>query len=335
MLQTNLEGPMGQIDAQIKQYLSKNHVFADIFNFYLYNGEEVIKSEDLHELDGTEIAVLYGDMPKPEAVQKYRDILKSHNVADVGMEGNVFTYLILGIEEQSNIHYAMPIRNMLYDALQYAGQVKNTFKQNGVKMDEKIKYRGDEFLSNWRKEDKLRPVITLVVFFGEKEWDGAISIREMIGGENNVLQKYIADYKMNIITPAKIEDSEFSKFKTDIGAVLRGIKHSSDKDVSFLELPEYKEMELEAAHLLKEITNIEIDLDKYTDERGVVNMCYAWENSKKIYREEGKKEERNNIVELMQGLFATGRVDDLKKASSDGAYLNQLLEEFQTQSHKL
>ena len=30
-------------------------------------------------------------------------------------------------------------------------------------------------------------------------------------------------------------------------------------------------------------------------------------------RLEGKLEERHNIIELMQELFATGRVDDLKK----------------------
>lgn len=33
-------------------------------------------------------------------------------------------YLLLAIENQSNIHYAMPVKNMVYDALQYAKQVE-------------------------------------------------------------------------------------------------------------------------------------------------------------------------------------------------------------------
>ena len=33
-------------------------------------------------------------------------------------------YILLGIENQQKVHYAMPVRNMLYDALQYDKQVK-------------------------------------------------------------------------------------------------------------------------------------------------------------------------------------------------------------------
>ena len=36
---------MGQLDALTKQYLSKNDIFADICNFYLYDGKPAIKPE--------------------------------------------------------------------------------------------------------------------------------------------------------------------------------------------------------------------------------------------------------------------------------------------------
>ena len=32
-------------------------------------------------------------------------------------------YILLGIENQTDIHYAMPVRNIIYDALQYGKQV--------------------------------------------------------------------------------------------------------------------------------------------------------------------------------------------------------------------
>ena len=57
-----------------------------------------------------------------ELVQKYRDILKSAVV----MQEDEAAYILLGIENQTDIHYAMPVRNMIYDALQYGKQVADT-----------------------------------------------------------------------------------------------------------------------------------------------------------------------------------------------------------------
>lgn len=57
-----------------------------------------------------------------DLVQKYRDILKSAVV----MQEDEAAYILLGIENQTDIHYAMPVRNMIYDALQYGKQVADT-----------------------------------------------------------------------------------------------------------------------------------------------------------------------------------------------------------------
>ena len=48
---------MGLIDMEGKNYLSNNDFFADAFNFLLYSGRQVIKPENLHELDTTQIAI--------------------------------------------------------------------------------------------------------------------------------------------------------------------------------------------------------------------------------------------------------------------------------------
>ena len=39
------------------------------------------------------------------------------------MEDGETAYVLLGIENQTEVHYAMPVRNMLYDAMQYNQQV--------------------------------------------------------------------------------------------------------------------------------------------------------------------------------------------------------------------
>lgn len=49
-----------------------------------------------------------------ESEQKYRDALKSTTV----MYNYKATYMILGVENQTDINYAMPVKNIVYDVLQ-------------------------------------------------------------------------------------------------------------------------------------------------------------------------------------------------------------------------
>ena len=67
---------MGKEDTATKAYMSQNCVFADIFNFYLYQGEQVIVPEQLREMDSVELSMPYGVAGNGELVQKYRDLLK-------------------------------------------------------------------------------------------------------------------------------------------------------------------------------------------------------------------------------------------------------------------
>ena len=121
---------MGMADAVTKQYMKENTVFADAFNFLLYNGENVILPQTLRELDTAEVVIPFtvDDKGKKQAqaVQKYRDILKMTTV----MTDDKATYVLFGVEAQTDIHYAMPVRNVIYDALQYGRQVTEVSKWN-------------------------------------------------------------------------------------------------------------------------------------------------------------------------------------------------------------
>ena len=56
-------------DTYAKKYMSDNNVFADAFNFLIYDGEEVIKPENLKTLDTSVLAVPFGDTDKKEPVR--------------------------------------------------------------------------------------------------------------------------------------------------------------------------------------------------------------------------------------------------------------------------
>ena len=164
--------------------MGQRDIFADAFNFYLYGGRQVLHPEQLNELDSTELSYPFGADGRGEPVQKYRDVLKSA----VFMENGKAAYLLLGIENQTSVHYAAPVKNLLYDALQYARQVELTAKRHRESGDHKG-HGGSEFLSVFYQEDKLFPVITLILLFSPDEWDGPRTLREMIETEESNIQR--------------------------------------------------------------------------------------------------------------------------------------------------
>lgn len=132
---------MADKDTVTKEYMQDSAAFADAFNFLLYDGRQVIRPEQLKPIDTTAVALPYGEDRQPVPIQKYRDVLKMVTA----MEDENAAYLLLGIENQSQVHYAMPARNMLYDALQYVAQAEDTAKSHRQGSEKAAS--GAEFLS--------------------------------------------------------------------------------------------------------------------------------------------------------------------------------------------
>lgn len=279
---------MWKVDIATKQYMSHRDIIADAFNFYIYDGEQVIQPDRLQKIDTAELALPYGN-DADMSVQRQRDNLMLWTMA----RDERAVYVILGVENQDKIHYAMAVKNMLYDALQYAKQVeesKRSYRDNSKTKEEKVRLNSEEFLSGFRKADRLMPVVTLVVYFGDKEWDGAKSIHEMLSVDDEKLLSYIQDYRINLIEPAKISDEEYDRFKTDLGAVMQFIKHQSDEDGSWIKgKTRFEHVEKEAVELINLITGSKIIGDEKEEE---VNMCRAWENSINNAKSEGRLEGR-------------------------------------------
>ena len=208
---------MGKVDTVTKAYMRKNNIFADAFNYLIYDGKPVVNPEQLWELDTTEIALPFGSQEKEngqsnDLVQKYRDILK----LAVVMQEDEAAYILLGIETQTDIHYAMPVRNMIYDALQYGKQVADT-AANHRKNDKSFRKRtSGEYLSGFYKEDVLKPVVTLVIHFGADEWDAPLSLHEMMEVRSEKLLHYIQDYRIHLIDPANLTEEDLVKFTSSL-----------------------------------------------------------------------------------------------------------------------
>ena len=292
-----------------KKYIGQNDRFADLCNYYLFDGRQVIRPEDLKEKDVTELGALF-TAKGLATVERIRDVLKTCAIKTA--EG--VTYLIIGVENQSDVHYAMVIRNMVQDALNYAAQVEKLAKEHKMRKD----LTGDEFLSGISKEDKLAPVITITVYWNSGGWDAPRTLHEMLGEENEEILRYVPDYRMNLIVPEEIRD--FEKFKTELGAVLEFLRRSGDVG----ETKEFIKMNQEhglyfsrdAVEVLNACVNAGLSLEDA--EGGEGNVCKGIQG----WLEEERAEERVSVfLELVK--------DGLLDLSEAAKRANKTKEEFE------
>ena len=113
---------MGAKDRKANEYFADNRRFADMCNAVLFGGRTVILPEALEATDTTELLSVLGMDGKEISFQKWRDLLKR-----VIIKKNQNVYLVLiGAELQSDIHYAMPVKDMVYAG---SGRLENDTKR--------------------------------------------------------------------------------------------------------------------------------------------------------------------------------------------------------------
>lgn len=259
---------MGEKDTKAKEYLSDNSRFADLCNYVLFQGEQIIKAETLIEKDSTEVLSILVD-GREEQFQKWRDLIKG----TVIKRNKDMVFVLIGIENQSDIHYAMPVKNMIYDALNYGSQVKETARRHRKNHD---KLTPAEFLSGFRKDDKLTPVITITLYWGADKWDGPRTLHDMLEHSDETLIKFIPDYHINLVVPEEIDD--FKKFRTTLGEVLEAIKVSNDKEQMrqlIFSNPAFQKMDNESVAAINTFLGTNIPLNKNEE---VTDMCKAWDD---------------------------------------------------------
>ena len=130
---------MSTQDIVTKEYMKDEHRFADAFNYFLFNGEQIVRAEQLKEADPVELGIILG-AEDSETVQKIRDVLK-HALL---LTDETCNYLLLGIENQSEVHLAMPVRNLIFDGLRYGEQITERAKE---RKKQKLAQDSAEFLS--------------------------------------------------------------------------------------------------------------------------------------------------------------------------------------------
>lgn len=357
---------MGKIDSITRKYLSKPDRFAQICNHALFGGRELIRPELLCELDASELQLIDQRMigqpgyltpgkknSKTKIEDRRRDLIKQYN-------GQTFI-LIIGLESQADIHYGMPLRHMLYDALRYNQQYEQHISKHRNEGD---LHSSGEFLTGMSKSERLYPVITLCIYWGTKPWDGPKNLHEIldISPEIEQYKDRIGNYPLNLLEVRKIEDLD--QYQGELKALLGFVKYQGNKHALGQFVDEntelFQSMSAETIYAMSVLGNsreLQARIAQVTNEDNnleevQVDMCQAiremiedgrieglqegLEKGRAEGREEGLKEGRAEgrvkaetlLNSLNLKLLEDGRMEDLRRSLSDRNFQQALCREY-------
>lgn len=205
---------------------------------------------------------------------------------------------------------------MLNESLAYDSQLREKRNENtaAYATDKSYFANSDEFLCKIRGEDRLLPIITLVIYWGDKKWDGATNLTELLDFSDidEELKKYVSNHTIHFIHIDEI--TNLKNFKTEIRHTigLYNYRNNLDKFQDYI-----KENKQELSHLDTEtlftISNLISEkklstLQSENEEQEETNMCKALDDMRKLARMEGKLEGKNeHTKELIQKKLAKGK----------------------------
>ena len=276
-----------------KDYWRNNAQFADLFNAVLFNGRPVIQADSLEEIDTEESSVME-NKEYSESVKESRDILKvSKKLVDSGVQ-----FSILGIENQELVHYAMPMRVMLYDAFAYKKQYDSNAQKYGL--------TSAEYISRMKREDKFAPVITIVIYYGGEEWDGAKRLHEMLKIPPELVP-FVKDYELNLVEARNnklIFHNKNNKDFFELAKILLSQKYKTKKIRQKAE--EYCKEQKVDGMVIKTVSAALNAKINYKEVKEDLDMCKVFEEIRAEGRIEGRLEATiNSIRNIMLKLNKT------------------------------
>ena len=272
---------MGKADVNVNIWLSEKKRFANLFNGVIYGGRQVILPEDLEEVNPVSSVSVKNRAGKTKNMKRYRDIIMKWR--------NQATLVLLANESQDKVHYAMPHKVMLYDGMDYETQIRNNWKNFNDRRKQNKKegqplehLTAGEYLSRFRKKDRLIPIISLVFYYGSEPWDGPVDLYDMFQlegtkEENEILEKYLPNYKINLVDAERLEDVE--KFSDDLQVILTMLRYRDSKE----ELTDYinenkkffQNVDYETSQAMKAFLNMKQIPGEAEHKEEIIDMCKA------------------------------------------------------------
>ncbi len=187
----------------------------------------------------------------------------------------------------------MPLRVMGYDYGTYKKQYDDKARGYRENKDGKKGMDVDEVLSGLKRADRLVSVITLVVYYGERPWDGAMSLRGMLKVGKEVAP-FVNDYRLLLVEARKNDLELHNMDNVDLfhllGLFLDHGKPVDETKASAIEYAGEHNVNREVILTAAGVANRVVD-GGLLGQEGVSAMCTFFEKLKEEGVLEGRAEE--------------------------------------------
>ena len=239
-------------DKIMKEFLENNAYFVDFFNAYFFDGERVLKPENCMELD-SEMNDSNMDL------EKHVDVIRKYN------DGNLYSAFI--IENQSYVDASMVVRAAAYEYVAYDRMLKK-LKKNKAK-------------------EKLSMVHILVFYTGEKPWNAASKLSELVEVDER-FESYFHDYKMNLIEITGNTSYNFNE--EDVYNLFYTCRSIYDQSIYEGTSNHFGLVKSSVLKVVKTLTDVEwLDLEEL-EEKEKIEMCEAEKRWLEVKSKEWKAE---------------------------------------------
>ena len=239
-------------DKMMKEFLENNAYFVDFFNAYFFDGEKVLKPENCMELD-SEMNDSNMDL------EKHVDVIRKYN------DGNLYSAFI--IENQSYVDMSMVVRAAVYEFVAYERMLKKSKKN---------------------RNNKKLPMVNILVFYtGERPWNAARQLSELVEVDER-FESYFHDYKMNLIEITGNTSYNFNE--EDVYNLFYICRSIYDQSIYEGKSNSFGLVKSSVLKVVKTLTDVEwLDLEEL-EEKEEIEMCEAEKRWLEVKSKEWKAE---------------------------------------------
>ena len=239
-------------DKIMKEFLENNAYFVDFFNAYFFDGKRVLKPENCEELD-SEMNDVNMDL------EKHVDVIRKYN------DGNLYSAFI--IEDQSYVDMSMVVRAAVYEFVAYERMLKKSKKN---------------------RNNKKLPMVNILVFYtGERPWNAARQLSELVEVDER-FKSYFHDYQMNLIEITGNTSYNFNE--EDVYNLFYICRSIYDQSIYEEKSNHFGLVKSSVLKVVKTLTDVEwLDLEEL-EEKEAIAMCEAEKRWLEIKSKEWKAE---------------------------------------------
>ena len=173
-------------DLALKALFNNKKYFADVFNNFIFKGNNIIDPDTLID-DNPELIFKNSN---GEISNRDRDLLKKATFK----KDNKVGYLLLGIENQTTVDKDMIFRIMQYDSLSYMRQLDIAKEKKDVKI-----------------KTEIIQVLTLVIYYGKGNWTAPLDLYSRFNTDAE-FRDLFPNYSYKVLNPNKLDDNEIDKY---------------------------------------------------------------------------------------------------------------------------